>query len=39
MIDLNRKPTVKKHDPNAVELIGLIVTIAVWVYMILGAMM
>lgn len=39
MIDLSRPNKPRKHDPNTVELIGLIVTIAIWVYMIIGAMM
>lgn len=39
MIDLSRPNKPRKHDPNAVELAALIITIGVWVYMIISAMM
>ena len=39
MIDLNRPVKPEKHDPNDVEIIALILTICVWVWMIIGSMM
>ena len=39
MIDLNRPKTEKKHEPDGVELAALVIVIAVWVYMIIGAML
>ena len=38
MKDLSRPQKTKKYEPNGVELIALALTISVWVYIIVGAM-
>ena len=39
MIDLNRTPKKPEREPDDIEIAALIITIGVWVWMIVGAMM
>ena len=39
MIDLNRPEKKPENEPNDVEIVALIITIIVWVFLITGVMM
>ncbi len=39
MIDMNRKPKKQDYEPNEVEIIALILTVGVWLWILIGSMM